>query len=249
MVTLNIKQQEAVDAVISTRSNVFIFGCAGTGKSEVIKVIVAGAPSSSRVAVCATTGAAAALIDGKTVHSFFGTGLFDDSTSVQGILDRVRAQPSVVAAIRGLGMLIIDEISMATSSLVRVLKAVLEEFRTSQGPYGGVQIVLVGDLKQLPPVVVKKASESIEQHKARVSNAWCFRADEWPALNLRMVELTEIVRTGDRALQTIVANLANGRMTADDIKTLKNNKKDTDAKVKEHPQSRVVLMCHQCRGR
>lgn len=175
--------------------------------------------------VCATTGAAASIIGGKTFHSALGTKVFSDKDNVKDILERVGGQPAVVASIRSMRMLIIDEISMATSFYIVVLKAILEHFRDSRTAFGGVlKIVLVGDLKQLPPVVVKRRYEDNDQFNARVAASWCFKADDWSSLNLKYYFLTEIVRTDDPQLRAMVSRIANGSLDPSDELVLEKRK-------------------------
>ncbi len=96
-------------------------------------------------------------------------------------------------------LIIVDEVSMVTSTLLQVIKEVLEVVRGFQKPYGGVQMVLVGDMN---PLVV--APRKGPNYHERVACAWSFASEQWSSLNLKYFNLSEIVRSVDLVYQSLV---------------------------------------------
>ena len=148
--SLNIGQEAAYNAVLEGKS-VFITGSGGTGKSFLLNLLYNKCPKV--VSLTALTGCAALLLHqkAKTIHSWAGIGLGKDP--VPSLVANVRK--SRQACIRWLKteILVIDEISMMTTELFEKLDQVGRKIRRSDAPFGGLQIVLVGDFYQLPPVI------------------------------------------------------------------------------------------------
>lgn len=124
----------------------FITGAGGTGKSDLLRSLVSTLQHASQdVAVTATSGAAACLLQGQTVHSFFG--LLKDLTFLRAIRSNIAMQ------LRRLDTVFIDEVSMMPASWLNAVDQVLRQARDCAKPFGGVNVVLVGDFYQLPAVV------------------------------------------------------------------------------------------------
>jgi len=243
---LTSAQLKALDAVLKEESNICICGIAGTGKSQVIAQILSrstglGKYTEEQIGVCASTGTAASLLDGSTIHSLLGLGPITASTSMEDVFGRIYGQRETIRRIKKLRLLIIDEISMVQSGVLRVVRAVLEKFCQEGRPYGGVRIVAVGDMKQLPPVVVRGSDDTDAEFKAKVSAAWPFSGDQWEVLKFKYVVLDVVVRTDDRQLQQIICNVSNEMISAEDMLALNSRKRDTDSLIVINPKTRVVL--------
>jgi len=196
-IKLNVEQQLALDE-FKTGKNIFLTGPAGTGKSVTLKKIIEHSESSAlKYGVTATTGTAAFLIGGKTLHSYLGLGLAKESA--EEIFKFVRYKLKHVAdKIRALNVLIIDEISMLDKELLEKISAYLCLLRRNSVPFGGIQIVLTGDFCQLEPV----------------NGEYCFLSDLWKTINLKTIYLHKLVRQdGDTEFQKMLSKLRYGRCT------------------------------------
>ena len=140
----------AWDFVEHTGTSIFLTGKAGTGKTTFLKAVKEH--SSKRMIVVAPTGVAAVNANGMTIHSFFQLPL---SPYIPGttIRDRYDFRKEKRRIIRTLDMLVIDEISMVRADLLDAIDFVLRRYRDSTQPFGGVQLLMIGDLQQLTPVV------------------------------------------------------------------------------------------------
>ena len=196
-IKLNIEQQLALDE-FKTGKNIFLTGPAGTGKSVTLKKIIEHCESSAlKYGVTATTGTAAFLIGGKTLHSYLGLGLAKESA--EEIFKFVRYKLKHIAdKIRTLNVLIIDEISMLDKELLEKISAYLCLLRRNSLPFGGIQIVLTGDFCQLEPV----------------NGEYCFLSDLWKTINLKTIYLHKLVRqNGDTEFQKMLSKLRYGKCT------------------------------------
>ena len=149
---LTEEQRDAVDRVAHGR-NVFLTGPAGTGKSVVLRAIILQCRNQhgdARVGVTGSTGLAAFALGGATVHAWAGLPL-EAETMPRLALER-HARSLALDTLQTARVLIIDEVSMLSGALLDALERVLRDVRASETPFGGVQVVLCGDMAQLPPV-------------------------------------------------------------------------------------------------
>lgn len=148
--TLN-KEQENVLNVMTSGVNMFLTGQAGTGKSYLIKVYTKWCNDNDRIiARTSTTGISALLIKGSTIHSWAGIGLGDLEASE--LLRKVQKNYKASKRWKETDVLILDEVSMLTPDLLVKLEFIARTIRWSGKPFGGIQVILVGDFCQLPPV-------------------------------------------------------------------------------------------------
>ncbi len=201
--------------------HVFLTGKAGTGKSTLIRQFMS--ETSRKVVVAAPTGIAALNVDGYTIHRLF-------SFSTTTTLDEVRFgryYPSRFAkTLASLETLIVDEASMVRADLFDMLAAALERFGPVPGtPFGGVQIVLVGDLYQLPPVVPEQL---VEFFSTRYETPYFFSADSFHRKDFPTVALTTVFRQkGDERLTSILNVIREGVLLAHSQQQL-NDRVDAD---------------------
>ena len=150
----NPQLQLAYDFVQYTNRNVFLTGRAGTGKTTFLKRIKQLTPK--RMVVLAPTGVAAINAGGMTIHSFFQLpfGPFlPGYAQAEGGKNKYKLSKRKIDIIRTLDLLVIDEISMVRADLLDAIDDVLRRYRGNQQPFGGVQLLMIGDLHQLAPVV------------------------------------------------------------------------------------------------
>jgi len=207
--TLEGEQKEVIDT-LATGVNVFMTGCGGTGKSYVIQAILEVMPDKlverglkGIIHVTALTGCAALLLgpEAKTIHSWAGIGLGKESPGelVSKIVKNGRAKKYW----RQTDLLVIDEISMLTAELLDKLDDIGKRMRRSSKPFGGLQVLLVGDFCQLPPVV-KEGTMS-----------FAFQSERWPTLIQKTVELKKIHRQKDPIFHKILDEARKGTISAE----------------------------------
>tara|TARA_B100000795_G_scaffold2296_1_gene1595 strand:+ start:8225 stop:9451 length:1227 start_codon:yes stop_codon:yes gene_type:complete len=213
MESLNIKQSEAVNTVLKG-GNIFITGPGGTGKSFTIKYIIKLLEiSKKKYGLTATTGTAAVLINGQTINSFLGIGLGNKNTN--DIINNIRSNSVLYKKLLDLEVLIIDEISMLDNLLFEKISNILSHIKShndkanEEKPFGGIQMIFVGDFCQLAPV----------------KGLYCFLSSLWDKLNINIIILEELVRQSeDELFQNILRIVRKGKCTDNIIKVLNNLK-------------------------
>lgn len=184
-----MKQSQALEILMSGR-NVFLTGEPGAGKSYVVRQFMEC--TASRVALTASTGIAGTNIGGQTIHAWSGIGARQELTGRD--LGMIRNGPSG-RRLRLADVLVIDEISMLSGDVLQMLDYVCRTARDARyEPFGGLQVILVGDFFQLPPVSFKRWR-------------FAFEAPAWGGLDPAICYLTEQHRTGDPVLQELLTLL------------------------------------------
>ncbi len=193
-------------------NNVFITGPGGTGKSFLIKILLECMPKERKTGVVALTGCAALLLGckAKTLHSWAGIGLGKDSAEALVASIKKKTWKPALRNWLQTKTLIIDEVSMMTPELFEKLDQVGRRIRGSAQPFGGIQIVLIGDFYQLPPVAA--ASEI----------RFLFQSRLWDEVIHQTVQLTEIVRQKDPDFQSLLNAARVGRLGPEHVKILES---------------------------
>ena len=217
--TLNDKQRAAFDAVVEGKS-VFITGPGGTGKSFLLENLhdYFKFKSKKKLAITAMTGCAAVLIGpfAKTLHSWAGIGL--GRGEPEKIAEAVATDKRKGPRWRKTDCLVIDEVSMMTPGLVDLLDMVGRKARKCPDrPFGGIQMVFVGDFYQLPPVG---------------SGGFAFESPLWKRVVKETITLTEIVRQKDPVFQQILNEARVGKLSRESYEVLES-RKTMDWKRKE----------------
>ncbi len=190
--------------LLENGKNIFLTGAAGTGKSTLIRHFLNSTPKNAMVV--APTGVAALNVGGCTIHSFLSINLLSSLASVMRATYYPRRYGEVI---KNLDVLVIDEISMVRADLFDILETVLRRFGPHPGqPFGGVQIVLTGDLFQLPPIVL---DEEIPYFKTVYSSPYFFAAAAYFMGDFQKVNLTQIFRQAeDEQLAEILNKVRDG---------------------------------------
>ena len=211
---LSEEQRAVLDMVLQGQS-IFFTGSAGTGKSYLLKRILAGLPSEGTY-VTASTGVAACHVGGTTLHGFAG---FKPGS---GQLPRKKEQW------RKAKRLVIDEISMVDGDWFDELEEVARKVRGSTKPFGGIQLIVCGDFLQLPPV-----SKTDEPKK------FCFEARSWARCMKQCIELKEVHRQSDPTFIDLLRRVRFGVAAAEDVQTLR----ETGSNVVDYDGIEATQLC------
>ena len=201
--------------VKATGRSVFLTGKAGTGKTTFLKYITR--TTAKRYVVLAPTGVAAINAGGSTIHSFFQLPLCPYLPDVKELVteyqmpERYRSlRKERARIIRTLDLLIIDEISMVRADLLDAVDMTLRRYRRSEKPFGGVQLLMIGDAQQLSPVV--KESERYYMEKVYPS-PYFFHSKALSRLSYVTIELQKVYRQRDPDFVDILNAVRDNRLT------------------------------------
>ncbi len=203
----NEELRTAWDFVEHTGRSIFLTGKAGTGKTTFLRTVVSR--SSKRSVVVAPTGVAAINAGGSTIHSFFQLPFtpFIPSTTFKNKFDFSRDKRRIISS---LDLLIIDEISMVRSDLLDAIDAVLRRYRDHYRPFGGVQLLMLGDLQQLTPVVTAEEEELLSPHYA---TPYFFSSKALAKTDYVTIQLTKVYRQQDLSFLDILNHIRTGEVT------------------------------------
>ena len=206
-------QRRAVDLALSGKS-FFLTGAGGTGKSYTIRSIIDALTKADKdVALTAMTGCAALLLGrgAKTLHSWAGIGLGKEPVDV--ILQKLRKSFKAKKGWQSADTLIIDEVSMMTPDLFDKLDLIGRAILRVDRPFGGIQIIAVGDMYQLPPV-----------NKENTGAFFVFESQTWKHVMQNAVVLRQIHRQSDPVFLKILDEARAGRLSQESIKTLESRR-------------------------
>lgn len=195
----------AWDFVEKTGKSVFLTGKAGTGKTTFLREVVES--SSKRVVVVAPTGIAAINAGGVTIHSFFQLPLHPYIPGVK-VESKFAFSKEKRSIIRTIDVLVIDEISMVRSDLLDAVDSVLRRFRDRNKPFGGVQLLMIGDLQQLTPVVTDEEAELLIHY---YSTPYFFGSHALAKVDYVTIELKHVYRQQDEHFISILNSVRSGR--------------------------------------
>lgn len=222
--TLTQQQLSVIDHLLEGE-NLFLTGGGGVGKSYLLSVIYTEYPGLKktmfaaknpgsvaklpRIQMCAMTGCAALLLGhkAKTLHSWAGIGL--GKGSVSELYVKIRRNQKSMRNWLCTDLLIIDEVSMMTAELLDKLNEIGKKVRSNRKPFGGIQVLLVGDFYQLPPV-----NKSDEETK------FAFESEAWKELITSSIELTEIQRQKDIIFQGVLKEARIGALSKESSELL-----------------------------
>ena len=207
----NFEAWTAWQCVCQTSVNIFLTGKAGTGKTTFLKKL--RETSVKRMVVVAPTGVAAINAGGVTIHSFFQLPLtpFIPGAKFKSDFSMRREKINII---RTLDMLVIDEISMVRADLLDSVDAALKHYRRSSEPFGGVQLLMIGDLQQLPPVVTEADREIIGMN---YESPYFFSSKALQQSRYVTIELKRVYRQKDLEFVEMLNKIRDNRM---DVGTL-----------------------------
>lgn len=217
----NPEFQNAWQLINYTRRSVFLTGKAGTGKSTFLRYIVENIRK--KTVVLAPTGIAAVNVGGQTLHSFFKIPLkpilpTDPDFAIRTLRKRMKYSSSHVKLLRQLDLIIIDEISMVRADIIDFIDKILRVYcHNMREPFGGKQLLLVGDIFQLEPVVTGDARDVL----AHYYNApYFFNALAFNELAILPIELRKVYRQDDADFISLLDRVRAGQPAETDIRRL-----------------------------
>lgn len=206
----NREQQLAYDLIAHTNSSFFLTGRAGTGKTTFLHRVQQTV--SKQFITLAPTGVAAILAGGETIHSFFGLPL---ETCTPGTFGKINEEK--ILALVHADTIIIDEVSMVRCDIVDAIDSTMRKVLRSTSPFGGKQVVFVGDMFQLPPVVRKGAETELMRDIYHTDTFYFFKAFALRRMRLVKIEFQKVYRQDDPMFRTILDHVRLNRVTPDDI--------------------------------
>ncbi len=213
----------AFNFVHYTNRNIFLTGKAGTGKTTFLHKLKEVSPK--RMVVIAPTGVAAINAGGVTIHSFFQMpfgpilpGRLDESEKgTQKTNSARKFNTKKINLIRSLDLLVIDEISMVRADLLDGIDTILRRFKNKTLPFGGVQMLMIGDLQQLAPVIKEDEWDLLRNH---YDTGFFFSSRAFMQSQAVTIELKYIYRQQDNEFIKILNEIRNDRLSAESVKKL-----------------------------
>lgn len=193
--------------LLSENKNVFITGHAGTGKSYILEKLKEIIPD---IVITSTTGIAAVNVKGQTLHSWAGIGICNQS--VEKRINKILGDYSISKRIRDCKILAIDEVSMLDIKTFEYTDQVLRSVRSIDKPFGGIQVIFIGDFYQLPPV---------DNGNPELQNGYCFESELWQEFDFQTVLLTKNYRQNEENLIKALSDIRINAMTQEDEKLLR----------------------------
>ena len=217
----NAELQNALQIIQFTRRSLFLTGKAGTGKSTFLRYIAAN--TKKKHIVLAPTGIAAINAGGSTLHSFFKLPFHpllpnDSMYSVRNIRNTLKYNSEKIKIIREVELIIIDEISMVRADIIDFIDKVLRVYcRNMREPFGGKQLLLVGDIYQLEPVVREDDRRLLNPF---YRSSFFFDAKIFQQFQLVSIELTKVYRQSDPVFIGILDHIRTSQAQTKDLQLL-----------------------------
>lgn len=236
--------------VEQTNVSVFLTGKAGTGKTTFLREVAARCPK--RHAIVAPTGVAAINAGGVTIHSFFQLPFDPYLPDVKDLVTeyqlperRKSLSKNKINIIRTLELLIIDEISMVRADLLDAIDMTLRRYRHSSRPFGGLQLLLIGDVHQLSPVVTENERPYIEKV---YPSPYFFSSKALQKVSYVTIELTTVYRQQDKAFVDILNHVRDNNIDSDTLRVLNSRvgvrQKDAITLTTHNRQSDAINLRH-----
>ncbi len=219
MLIANPELQQAHDFVQYTGSHIFLTGKAGTGKTTFLHELAG--QTDKRMIITAPTGVAAMNAGGVTLHSFFqlpfgpyvpGSEAYDRNSQRHFRFSKEKKQ-----IIASLDLLVIDEISMVRADLLDAVDAVLRRHRRNEQPFGGVQLLMIGDLHQLSPVAKQSEWKHLQAHYETV---YFFSSKALAKTELLTIELKHIYRQSDKVFINLLNKVRENNLDPESLQLL-----------------------------
>ena len=216
----NKEWQDALQIVNYTRRSLFLTGKAGTGKSTFLRYVAAN--TKKKHVILAPTGIAAINAGGQTLHSFFKLPFHpllpnDARYDRRHIKETQKYSSDLRKMLREIELIIIDEISMVRADIIDFIDKVLRIYTRSSEPFAGKQLLLVGDIYQLEPVVKEEERELLRPF---YQSAYFFNAKVWQQMQLVSIELRKVYRQTDPQFVALLDRVRQNMATGADLASL-----------------------------
>ena len=242
--TLDINNQEwqqALQIIQYTRRSLFLTGKAGTGKSTFLRYVAAH--TKKKHVILAPTGIAAINAGGQTLHSFFKLPFHpllpnDSRYNARNIRKTLKYSGVTLKLLREIELIIIDEISMVRADIIDFIDHVLRIYcRNMREPFGGKQLLLVGDIFQLEPVVKEEEWRLMQPF---YPSAYFFDAKVWQQMQLVSIELRKVYRQSDAHFIAILDRIRQNNATDEDLAAI-NSRVDRQQETRQQSAFPITL--------
>ena len=223
----NKEWQDALQIVNYTRRSLFLTGKAGTGKSTFLRYV--SHHTKKRHVILAPTGIAAINAGGATLHSFFRLPFHpllpnDSRYDRRHIREALKYPNAQKKLLREIELIIIDEISMVRADIIDFIDKVLRVYTRNDEPFGGKQLLLVGDIYQLEPVLKEEDRQLLSPF---YQSAYFFNAKVWQRMQLVSIELRKVYRQKDDHFIALLDRIRQNQVTQDDLRLLNERMRPT----------------------
>lgn len=232
----NKEWQDALQIINYTRRSLFLTGKAGTGKSTFLRYISKN--TKKKHVILAPTGIAAINAGGSTLHSFFKLPFHpllpnDKQYDWRHLKETLKYTGAQRKLIREVELIIIDEISMVRADIIDFIDKVLRAYTRNPEPFGGKQLLLVGDIYQLEPVLKDEDRQLLQPF---YPSAYFFNAKVWQVMPIVSIELRKVYRQTDDNFIAILDRIRNNTATQADLQSLNSRVKTTAQGVSTNTQ-------------
>ena len=216
----NKEWQDALQIINYTRRSLFLTGKAGTGKSTFLRYVADN--TKKKHVILAPTGIAAINAGGSTLHSFFRLPFHpllpnDARYSWRHIKETLKYTGAQRKLIREVELIIIDEISMVRADIIDFIDKVLRVYTRNPEPFGGKQLLLVGDIYQLEPVLKDDDRQLLQPF---YPSSYFFNAKVWQQMPIVSIELRKVYRQSDPNFVAILDRIRNNTVTSSDLNAI-----------------------------
>ena len=221
--------QEQALKILKSGANVFLTGAPGSGKTYTINKYVDFLRSHKiKPAITASTGVASTHISGITIHSWCGIGIKNHLNKYD--LNKIATTAYIKKRVGETKILIIDEVSMLPPETLQMVDMVCKKVKQNRLPFGGIQIVLVGDFFQLPPIVQYSRASSDEYSQEilfeETPNRFAFNSPTWREAGFSTCYITEQYRQDDNALLLILSKIRSNNFDEESLRQIRLRKID-----------------------
>lgn len=208
--TQNKQQVMAFELIANTNSSFFLTGRAGTGKTTFLRNVQQMV--NKQFITLAPTGVAAILAGGDTIHSFFGLPMDVCTPGTMGKMSEARIQTLLHT-----DTIIIDEVSMVRCDIIDAIDYTMRKTLRSMQPFGGKQVIFVGDMFQLPPVVKQGGEHDLMQDLYQTDDFFFYKAEVIKRMRLVKIEFQKVYRQEDEKFLRILEDVRLNKTTPEDL--------------------------------
>ena len=208
--TQNKQQMLAYELIANTNSSFFLTGRAGTGKTTFLRNVQKMV--NKQFITLAPTGVAAILAGGETIHSFFGLPMDVCTPGTMGKMSEAR-----ILTLLHTNTIIIDEVSMVRCDIIDAIDYTMRKTLRTSLPFGGKQVVFVGDMFQLPPVVKQGAEHDLMRDLYHTDDCFFYKADVIKRMRMVKIEFQKVYRQEDESFLGILENVRLNKTTPENL--------------------------------